>query len=97
MSEKYYVCSEEALDALVNAAYAEGMTDFTPAHNSKYFAARCAAKDACRARPFEKYQAVIEAGQALRNAIIIANVTGTPVQINAPAAVAAKAWDEATR
>lgn len=45
----------------------------------------------------EAVVAALKAGQAMRDAIVIANVTGTPVQINTPAAVAAKAWDAATK
>lgn len=41
--------------------------------------------------------AALRAGQAMRDSIVIANITGTPVQINGPAAKAAEAWDAAIK
>ena len=45
----------------------------------------------------EQIITALRIARAMREAIIIANITGTPVQINALAAAAAKAWDAATK
>ena len=58
MSEKYYVCSESELEAAINAAVARGLWGTTGSMESLK-----QAEAACRARPFEKYPAVVEAAK----------------------------------
>lgn len=58
MSEKWFVVSEQELNYLTNTASDYETGDCSSA-SLEY------AKAACRARPFEKYQAVVEAAQLL--------------------------------
>lgn len=67
MSDKYLLMSEAEFDAAIDAALNWG-----ECYAEEYYPRKRLqdAMDACRARPFEKYQAVVEAGQAMREARI---------------------------
>jgi hypothetical protein len=61
MSKKYYVVSESELKELIFQSIDRG--HFGPSGNLNGNGKAIAAEAACRARPFEKYQAVVEAAK----------------------------------
>lgn len=70
VSEKWFVCSESEFTEALNSAVAATMVAYRIVEGGPEVLERSEkAEAACRARPFEKYQAVVEAARELEMCI----------------------------